>query len=84
MASQPYGATIADAKQVFAAMDECVRCACSKSMVMLQQSRKRIIRHRAGVCRPCIETELTATEKSATLGRHKRAYDRIQLVADSC
>ena len=47
---------------------------------------------RAGVCRPCIETKLTATEKSAidgdwsvtTLGRHKRAYDRIQLVADSC
>ena len=47
---------------------------------------------RAGVCRPRVETELTATKKSATdcdwsvttLGRHKRAYDRIQLVADSC
>ena len=46
---------------------------------------------RAGVCRPYVETKLTATEKSATdgdwslttLGRHKRAYDRIQLVADS-
>ena len=46
----------------------------------------------AGVCRPCVETELTATKKSATDGnwsvttlcRHKRAYDRIQLVADSC
>ena len=45
---------------------------------------------RAGVCRPCVETKLTATEKSATdgdrlvttLGRHNRAYDRIQLVAD--
>ena len=23
---------------------------------------------RAGVCRPCVETELTATEKSATDG----------------
>ena len=47
---------------------------------------------RAGVRRPCVETELTATKKSATDGnlsvttlcRHKRAYDRIQLVADSC
>ena len=47
---------------------------------------------RAGVCRPCVETELTATKKSATDGdrsvttlcRHKRAYDRIQLVVDSC
>ena len=45
---------------------------------------------RAGVCRPCVETELTATKKSATDGNwsvttlHKRAYDRIQLVADSC
>ena len=46
----------------------------------------------AGVCQPCVETELTATKKSATDGnwsvttlcRHKRAYDRIQLVADSC
>ena len=45
---------------------------------------------RAGVCRPCVETELTATERSGTdgdwsvttLDRHKRAYDRIQLVAD--
>ena len=44
----------------------------------------------AGVGRPCVETELTATEKSATdgdrsvtiLGRQKRACDRIQLVAD--
>ena len=47
---------------------------------------------RASVCWPCVETELTATKKSATDGnllvatlcRHKRAYDRIQLVADSC
>ena len=47
---------------------------------------------RAGVCRPYVETELTATKKSATDGnwsvttlcRHKRAYDHIQLVADSC
>ena len=23
---------------------------------------------RAGVCRPCVQTELTATEKSATVG----------------
>ena len=46
---------------------------------------------RVGVCRPCVETKLTATEKSATdgdwsvttLGRHMRAYDRIQLVADN-
>ena len=45
---------------------------------------------RAGVCRPCVLTELTATEKSATDGnwsvttlcRHKCAYDRIRLVAD--
>ena len=45
---------------------------------------------RAGVCRPCVETKLTATKKSATDGdlsvttlcRHKRAYDRIQLVDD--
>ena len=49
-------------------------------------------RLRAGVCRPCVVTELTATKKSATDGnwsvttlcRHKGAYDRIQLVADSC
>ena len=47
---------------------------------------------RAGVCRPCVERELTATTKSTTDGnwsvttlcRHKRAYDRIQLVAESC
>ena len=46
---------------------------------------------RAGVRRPYVEKKLTATEKSATdgdwsattLGRHKLAYDRIQLVADS-
>ena len=39
---------------------------------------------------PCVETELTATKKSATDGnwsvtalcRHKHAYDCIQLVAD--
>ena len=43
---------------------------------------------RAGVCRPCIETELTAPEKLTTdsnwsvttLCRHKHAYDCIQLV----
>ena len=43
-----------------------------------------------GLGSPCVETELAATEKSTTdgdrsvtpLGRHKRAYDRIQLVAD--
>ena len=47
---------------------------------------------RASVWRPCVETKLTATKKSATDGnwsvttlcQHKRAYDRIQLVADSC
>ena len=47
---------------------------------------------RAGVCRLCVERELTATKKSATDGnwsvttpcRHKHVYDRIQLVADSC
>ena len=53
----------------------------------------KVLEHvRAGVCRPCVEKELTATKKSATdsnwsvttLCRHKRAYDRIQLVADSC
>ena len=50
------------------------------------------VHFRAGVCRPCVETELTATKKSATDGdlsvttlcRHKCAYDRIQLVVDSC
>ena len=47
---------------------------------------------RAGIWRPCVETKLTATKKSATDGnwsvttlcRHKHAYERIQLVADSC
>ena len=38
---------------------------------------------RPGLGRLCVETELAATEKSATtLSRHKRAYDRMQLVAD--
>ena len=49
-----------------------------------------IMTFRAGVDRPYVETKLTATEKSSTDGDwsvttlcwHKRAYDRIQLVAD--
>ena len=40
--------------------------------------------------RRCVDTELVATEKSSTdthrsvttLGRHKRAYDHVELVAD--
>ena len=37
---------------------------------------------RAGVCRPCVATD--GNWSGITLCRHKRAYDRIQLVADSC
>ena len=48
---------------------------------------------RAGVSQPCVETELTATKNQrlmatdqsqlyVDISMHKRAYDRIQLVAD--
>ena len=53
-------------------------------------SAQSIVSIKPGLGRPCVETELAATEKSATdgdqsvttLGRHKRAYHCIQLVAD--